>query len=118
MVPRKYVITLMRSCAALINPSFFEGWSSTVEEARAFGVPMLLSDIELHHEQMADEAIYFNPANAKDLAVKLYRAYSTSNLSIPKRNLTEYINNGCRFAFYFAAAIDRMNRESRLLRTS
>jgi len=37
LVPRRHVISLLRTCAALINPSFFEGWSSTVEEARAIG---------------------------------------------------------------------------------
>ena len=71
LIPRRDVVSLLRSCKCLINPSLFEGWSSTVEEARAFGVPMLLSDIPVHREQMGDEATYFDPEDASDLAQKL-----------------------------------------------
>lgn len=75
MVPRQHVISLMRVCGVLINPSLFEGWSSTVEEAKSLGVPMLLSDIGVHHEQMGDAAIYFDPHNADMLADKLHEYY-------------------------------------------
>lgn len=71
MVPRRHVISLMRVCGVLINPSLFEGWSSTVEEAKALGVPMLLSDINVHREQMGDAAIYFDPQDANMLANEL-----------------------------------------------
>ncbi len=71
MVPRRHVISLMRICCALINPSLFEGWSSTVEEAKSLGVPMLLSDIGVHREQMGEGAIYFDPHDASMLANKL-----------------------------------------------
>lgn len=68
MVPRRHVISLMRTCAALINPSCFEGWSSTVEESRALGVRMLLSDIAVHREQMGADAHYFATDDAAALA--------------------------------------------------
>lgn len=70
-VPRRNVVSLLRVCTAMINPSFFEGWSSTVEEARALGVPMVLSDIAVHREQMGNGAIFFAPNKADDLAAKL-----------------------------------------------
>ncbi len=41
----------MLCSTALINPSQFEGWSTTVEEAKSLGVKMLLSDLEVHKEQ-------------------------------------------------------------------
>jgi glycosyltransferase involved in cell wall biosynthesis len=72
MVPRPHVISLMRVCGVLINPSLFEGWSSTVEEAKSLGVPMLLSDIIVHREQMGSGAVYFDPHDACMLANKLY----------------------------------------------
>ena len=43
--------TWPRCCAnpvALINPSRFEGWSTTVEEAKSMGKRVLLSDIPVH----------------------------------------------------------------------
>ena len=52
--------TLNANCVALINPSFFEGWSTTVEEAKSLGTKMILSNIELHKEQ-AKEAMFFDP---------------------------------------------------------
>ncbi len=70
-VSRRHVISLLRSCVAMVNPSFFEGWSSSVEEARALGVPVLLSDIAVHREQMGSGATFFDASKAEDLAEKL-----------------------------------------------
>lgn len=81
LVPRRHVISLMRVCTALINPSYFEGWSSTVEEARSLGVPMLLSDIGVHREQMGTGAVYFAPDDASVLATKLRGACAETILS-------------------------------------
>ena len=54
--------------AAIVNPSRFEGWSTAVEEAKAIGVPMILSDLAVHREQAGDVARLFNPDNAAQLA--------------------------------------------------
>jgi len=70
-IPRLHLISLLRTCTGMINPSFFEGWSTTVEEGRALGVPMLLSSIGTHKEQMGKKAIYFDPSDPNDLALKL-----------------------------------------------
>jgi glycosyltransferase involved in cell wall biosynthesis len=71
MVPRHDVVALMRACTAVINPSLFEGWSTTVEEARILGVPMLLSDLRVHREQVGDSAVFFDPNSAEELAARL-----------------------------------------------
>lgn len=52
---------------ALLNPSKFEGWSTTVEEAKAVGTPMLLSDLPVHREQ-APKARFFATDDAGGLA--------------------------------------------------
>jgi len=36
MIPLSHVYALLRVCAALINPSRFEGWNTSVEEAKSF----------------------------------------------------------------------------------
>ena len=61
----------MQASSALINPSLFEGWSTTVEEARSAGVPMILSDIPVHREQAGENAIYFDPSSPEALAKTL-----------------------------------------------
>lgn len=68
MIPYAHLGALMRASMALLNPSFFEGWSTTVEEARAMGTPMLLSDLDVHREQMGNAATYFSRHSAEGLA--------------------------------------------------
>jgi glycosyltransferase involved in cell wall biosynthesis len=69
LVPREHVFALMRAATAMINPSLSEGWSTTVEEAKSLGVPLLLSNLSVHVEQAGDCARYFNPRAAEQLAL-------------------------------------------------
>jgi glycosyltransferase involved in cell wall biosynthesis len=68
MIPLDHVYALLRASTALINPSKCEGWSTTVEEAKSFGVPMLLSDLDVHREQTEGRARYFGIDDAEALA--------------------------------------------------
>lgn len=52
---------------AMLNPSRFEGWSTTIEEAKAVGTPLLLSDLAVHREQ-APNAQFFSLDDPKALA--------------------------------------------------
>lgn len=67
LIPHAHIPALMRSCAALINPSTFEGWSTTVEEAKATGTPMILSSLRVHQEQSKD-ALFFDAWSSEQLA--------------------------------------------------
>lgn len=68
LIPYADVPLLMRASAAMINPSLFEGWSTTVEEAKSTGTPMILSDLRVHREQAGETALYFDPARPESLA--------------------------------------------------
>jgi glycosyltransferase involved in cell wall biosynthesis len=68
LIPRLQQIQLMRQSVAVIQPSLFEGWSSVVEDSRALGKPIALSDIAVHREQDPPGATYFSPASAQELA--------------------------------------------------
>lgn len=68
VVPYADLSGLMRGAVAMINPSRFEGWSTTVEEAKSTGKRILLSDIEVHREQAPARGIYFAPDDAPALA--------------------------------------------------
>jgi glycosyltransferase involved in cell wall biosynthesis len=70
-IPYEDVIALMRAASAVLNPSLCEGWSTTVEEAKALGVPLMLSAIGVHFEQARDGATFFDPRSSEDLAGKL-----------------------------------------------
>jgi glycosyltransferase involved in cell wall biosynthesis len=70
VVPRQDMLVLMANCAAVINPSLFEGWNTGVEEAKALGKPLVVSDIPVHREQVnnVEDAAVFNPQDPVELA--------------------------------------------------
>lgn len=68
LIPFRHIMPMMRLSAAVINPSLFEGWSTTVEEAKAVGVPLLLSDLPIHREQTLGQASYFDPDSPENIA--------------------------------------------------
>ena len=71
LVDYSELIYLMRYSLALLQPSLFEGWSSTIEEAKSIGKNCILSNLPVHIEQNPPESIYFNPNDAEELAVIL-----------------------------------------------
>jgi glycosyltransferase involved in cell wall biosynthesis len=82
LLPRDQQLAILRSCAAVVQPSLFEGWSTVVEDVRAIGRPLFLSDIAVHREQMQDTAFFFNPHSAQALA-RLIAKYWPSLCSGP-----------------------------------
>lgn len=81
LIPYEDVQALMRSCVAMINPSHFEGWSTTVEEAKALGVNMLLSNINVHREQARALAQYFDVDDYDALATLLMNQSTNSKVN-------------------------------------
>jgi hypothetical protein len=68
LLDRSTQIQIMRTSAAVVQASFFEGWSALIEDARALGKRIFVSDIPVHREQNPDDAMYFDPDNAEELA--------------------------------------------------
>ncbi|PSN20334.1 glycosyltransferase, partial [filamentous cyanobacterium CCP5] len=68
LIPRLDQIQLIRRSLALIQPSLFEGWSTSIEDARVLGKPMVLSDFPVHLEQNPPNTTFFQRQNAEDLA--------------------------------------------------
>jgi glycosyltransferase involved in cell wall biosynthesis len=106
MVPQPHVYALLRGAMALINPSRFEGWSTTVEEAKSFGVPMILSDIDVHREQTKGEASYFGVDAPESLANLLTRA--SQNLAPVVRSLLPDVSR--RVAAFASDFVDTVQR--------
>lgn len=74
IVPYDHMTSLMQHSIAVINPSLFEGWSSSVEEAKSMGKKIILSDIAVHQEQAPERANFFVPDDAEGLAVLILDA--------------------------------------------
>ena len=71
LVPHADLYRLMRQSLAVLQPSLFEGWSTTVEEAKSVGKAILLSDLPVHREQDPPAALYFDPHDPAALAAGL-----------------------------------------------
>lgn len=71
VVPFNDLVVLMRSAICMLNPSLFEGWSTTVEEAKSMGKRLILSDIPVHLEQNPGRGLYFSAHDPYDLASKI-----------------------------------------------
>jgi glycosyltransferase involved in cell wall biosynthesis len=80
LIPYEHIAPLMVGSAAVLNPSLFEGWSTTVEEARALNVPLVLSDLAVHQEQATGMARFFDRTSARSLADALLEVWQGEGL--------------------------------------
>ena len=76
ILPRTLQLELFRRACAIIQPSLFEGWSTVIEDARAFGRTLIISDIPLHREQADAKAIFFSAQDHISLAAAVSEADS------------------------------------------
>lgn len=74
-IDRRDQLQLMNNAIAIIQPSLFEGWSTVVEDAKLMNKFLLVSDIEIHREQLVNSsARFFDPHNTDQLAQLLGHA--------------------------------------------
>ena len=117
-VPRRDVAILMRSSVAMLNPSLFEGWSTTVEEGKSLAVRMLLSDLAVHREQVDGRGEFFDPHDPLAIAACLERVWLESRepptLDEQVAAAVDARSRMREFAAQFARACDRaIERSSR-----
>lgn len=97
LVPYSDVNSLMLHSIAVINPSYFEGWSTTVEESKSLGVHLILSDLPVHREQAEDLAEFFPPNKPSHLALLLASNFDRALKENPATNINVFseddINN-------------------------
>jgi glycosyltransferase involved in cell wall biosynthesis len=74
-VPYRDLVAIMRAAALIIQPSFFEGWSTSIEDSKALGRPLICSDISVHREQVPDALGFFDPTKPAALADLLAQIY-------------------------------------------
>jgi glycosyltransferase involved in cell wall biosynthesis len=71
LIDRNDQVGVLRRAAAVVQPSRFEGWSTVVEDVRATGRPLFLSDLPVHREQAPERCTYFPPESDAALAAAL-----------------------------------------------
>ena len=112
LIPRKDQLALYRMSLALIQPSMHEGWSTCVEEAKCLGKDIILSDIEVHKEQLPENKYFFNVKNENDLALKIKDCYllnkdSTQSFEEEREAYMKYRKNVSLFGENFMKIASR-----------
>ncbi|HEY5412110.1 MAG TPA: glycosyltransferase family 1 protein [Caulobacteraceae bacterium] len=101
-IPRADQLGLMGGAVAVIQPSLCEGWSTSIEDAKALGRPVLASDIAVHREQLGDQADLFEGDDPAALARLLQRYARTDPEARPldydraRRRFAEDLMGMCR----------------------
>jgi glycosyltransferase involved in cell wall biosynthesis len=95
-------LCLMKHALAVIQPSLFEGWSTVVEDAKAMNQRVIASDLKVHHEQLGNQAAYFDPSNPQELADIL------SQSDYPVEVNFNYDNRLAKFGSDFSAVLSQI----------
>ncbi|MFZ5910086.1 MAG: glycosyltransferase family 4 protein [Chloroflexota bacterium] len=115
-VPEEHLYQLMRRSLAILQPSLFEGWNTSVEEAKSLGKTVILSEIPVHREQSPPGARYFRPDDAPALAKIMIDVYARGNPG-PDPQAEEQARHSmlervCVFAQAFDAIVEQALHEN------
>jgi glycosyltransferase involved in cell wall biosynthesis len=80
-LPEVDLIATVRDAAALVLPSFYEGFGIPPLEAMSVGTPTIVSDIPALRETCGDASLYFNPYSPQDMASSILSLINDPNLS-------------------------------------
>lgn len=84
-VPRNEQLTLMKHSVSILQPSLFEGWSTVVEDSKALNKMIIVSNLEVHKEQLnQSNALFFDPKNETELAEKMLAVSSNKETRLFK----------------------------------
>jgi glycosyltransferase involved in cell wall biosynthesis len=74
-IPRTDQLILMKESLAIIQPSQFEGWSTVVEDAKVLNKCIVVSNLEVHKEQLPEDYDgFFNTNSVESLSYKIEEA--------------------------------------------
>lgn len=113
-IPYADVQALIVAASGLINPSLFEGWNTAIEEAKAVGTPLLLSDIAVHREQADGQASFF-PKDDFAVLADLIQSSATrhDDAAVFEAAQERALVRHSKFACAVSAVVTRKVRESR-----
>ena len=106
--------SLMAYSSAVLNPSRFEGWSTTVEEAKTLQRLLLLSDIAVHREQAPHFGKFFHPDDVEKLAELLLETQELETFPIVKHDIRiDYEHRLVKFGQEYFNTIEETFKKSR-----
>ncbi len=103
LIPREDQLSLMKNSIAIIQPSFFESWNTTVEDAKLLGKYIILSDLAVHKEQISENVHFFAPNDIKELVRAMKKLLQDGAPSLINYDYKKDVKN------YAKSIIDMMN---------
>ncbi len=79
VIPREDQLCIMQHAKAVLQPSKFEGWNTTIEDAKSMQLPVIASGISVHKEQLENTGTFFGPDDPAELADVLFTYQVPSN---------------------------------------
>lgn len=79
-VPHNELSYLYSGCLFLVFPSLCENHSYTLVEALSCGTPIVCSNVTAMPETCGDAALYFNPYDVNDIAMKMLKMIKNTEL--------------------------------------
>lgn len=89
---RKEQLCILKNSVLVIQPSLFEGWSTVVEDCKALNKFMLVSDLDVHKEQIQENCEFFSRDNERELA-DLLSQYSKEDPMIKDIDYTTFAHS-------------------------
>lgn len=106
-IDRSEQLCFMKNAIAVIQSSLFEGWSSVVEDAKAMNQNLIVSSINVHKEQLGNQAYYFSPNDENELIDQI-TLFLKKNIDTPEFN---YNDNLSLFGDKFMQIITKINSQ-------
>lgn len=114
ILPLHHAQSLMYHSLAVLNPSFFEGWSTSVEEAKTMDKLILLSSISVHIEQNPPRALFFDPRNASQLSDCILSVFTGSASALrPTYQIKSYEERLKDYGYTYLLILEKALRDSR-----
>lgn len=107
-IERTEQLCILKNAIAVIQPSLFEGWSTVVEDTKSIGKHIILSNLDVHKEQIDKGATFFNPTDFNELA----EIISEMNMNSPEQYQHHYQEKITTFGEQFLQLVE-INRLSK-----
>lgn len=105
-VERSVLVTLYKTCAAMVFPSFFGPDNLPPLEAMALGAPVLVAGNDGVRDQLKDTALYFEPTSPESMAQTIEALVTDKNMADSLRLKGKQLTDSRRIEMYVHALND------------
>jgi glycosyltransferase involved in cell wall biosynthesis len=106
LIPRNEQLLLMAHAEAIIQPSKFEGWNTSIEDAKNIQQVVICSEINVHQEQLGNHGYYFDPDKPTELVEAIHTFINDKKQNTQKQYPKDIADRKIKFAEGFLELFD------------